>query len=519
MGLVLLVGRRSTRKKDFILCSFILRRLRRREGTRQAERHSSSCCEQDNHVFEERSLINSTALAQTLPLQNGDHSHDCRFLPTPLPPSLPPLRCPPARQRHGLACFPHLYRLQRRERPQRLYCRFRLTIAPPRRRSWLFTHTSSAADDFVYHHPKPYQMLSPQGYYTFNKPELTSSARVFNNVQRSYSANAGYGYQQSFHHYEPTPSPTSPWEQEYHAQAPAITYSSSLPHYNQHHHLHRSTSMQQMTSSGSSSAIGRTHSQSVSHQAYGHPLAQQPHHVDPRYVLGSGCQAQPPSSPSISTRSSDSPSRSPLGLDDCDASSIARSTGRTSTAPTSVDDGASADDNDSEYVDNGSDSDGDFLPAGHRRRGRYTSTATPGVPDDALYSFPPDYDPGSDSALLLGQRRPRARPSATLPPPVPVPNLTKKSRGRRVPTVHSLYGNEYGRRGSASVKAAARLYTCKVPGCGKCFARGEHLKRHIRSIHTFEKPYKCPYPGCGKDFSRNDNLGQHMRVHKEFSGR
>ena len=79
-----------------------------------------------------------------------------------------------------------------------------------------------------------------------------------------------------------------------------------------------------------------------------------------------------------------------------------------------------------------------------------------------------------------------------------------------------------------------RMYLCDVEGCGKCFARGEHLKRHVRSIHTYEKrklsfflgnkkmlmnyspAHKCPYPGCGKDFSRHDNLGQHMRVHKDY---
>ncbi|KAF6748383.1 hypothetical protein DFP72DRAFT_820235 [Ephemerocybe angulata] len=143
------------------------------------------------------------------------------------------------------------------------------------------------------------------------------------------------------------------------------------------------------------------------------------------------------------------------------------------------------------------------------------------------------------------QRKPR--PPTNLPVPVPVPNLTKKSRGRRVPTVSSLEelrkvaasATEEGAsapaaaatttatsargrktRGAAAAGASgakgSRMYLCDVEGCGKCFARGEHLKRHVRSIHTNEKPHTCPYPGCGKDFSRHDNLGQHMRVHKDY---
>ncbi|KAJ3795937.1 hypothetical protein GGU11DRAFT_686825 [Lentinula aff. detonsa] len=121
-----------------------------------------------------------------------------------------------------------------------------------------------------------------------------------------------------------------------------------------------------------------------------------------------------------------------------------------------------------------------------------------------------------------GGRR-KIRPFNSLPVPIPVPNLTKKSRGRRVPTVPTIDNStrknstEYSQlttsgRGGKGV----RIHMCKVPGCGKCFARGEHLKRHIRSIHTYDKPHKCPYPGCGKDFSRHDNLGQHMRVHKDY---
>ncbi|KPV76450.1 uncharacterized protein RHOBADRAFT_894, partial [Rhodotorula graminis WP1] len=50
---------------------------------------------------------------------------------------------------------------------------------------------------------------------------------------------------------------------------------------------------------------------------------------------------------------------------------------------------------------------------------------------------------------------------------------------------------------------------CKVPGCGKCFKRSEHLKRHVRSIHTNERPFQCQWPTCKRLFSRHDNLNQH----------
>ncbi|THU95016.1 hypothetical protein K435DRAFT_141799 [Dendrothele bispora CBS 962.96] len=68
---------------------------------------------------------------------------------------------------------------------------------------------------------------------------------------------------------------------------------------------------------------------------------------------------------------------------------------------------------------------------------------------------------------------------------------------------------------SGGVKKASgeRRYVCTAEGCGKCFVRGEHLKRHVRSLHTWDKPHKCPHPGCEKSFSRRDNLGQHVRVH------
>ena len=92
----------------------------------------------------------------------------------------------------------------------------------------------------------------------------------------------------------------------------------------------------------------------------------------------------------------------------------------------------------------------------------------------------------SQSAPIL------ATTNSSFPVPIPVPNLTKKSRGRRVPTMSSLEdlrsaASGAGRKRQSSGGKTARMYMCEVKGCGKCFARGEHLKRHVRSIHTYEK--------------------------------
>ncbi|PFH45474.1 hypothetical protein AMATHDRAFT_184547 [Amanita thiersii Skay4041] len=114
------------------------------------------------------------------------------------------------------------------------------------------------------------------------------------------------------------------------------------------------------------------------------------------------------------------------------------------------------------------------------------------------------FNNSSDEANVV-----RCTPRSRVVLPVPVPNLTKKSRGRRVPTTSSpdLSGSSKDER----------LYVCKVEGCGKCFHRGEHLKRHIRSIHTHEKPFKCTFSMCEKYFNRHDNLLQHLKVHREPS--
>lgn len=58
---------------------------------------------------------------------------------------------------------------------------------------------------------------------------------------------------------------------------------------------------------------------------------------------------------------------------------------------------------------------------------------------------------------------------------------------------------------------AMKPWNCEQ--CDKNFVRQEHLKRHIKSLHTVEKPYACPREDCGKKFSRSDNLTQHLATH------
>ncbi|GAA6009383.1 hypothetical protein JCM11491_004301 [Sporobolomyces phaffii] len=134
-------------------------------------------------------------------------------------------------------------------------------------------------------------------------------------------------------------------------------------------------------------------------------------------------------------------------------------------------------------------------------------------------------------------------PSRAWNAPAIDPNLdfdslpTKASRGRKPLTVPELElahatataaGGEGGRGTHASDDArveatagtdkngkAKKVWLCKVKDCGRVFKRGEHLQRHVRSIHTGEKPFQCQWTGCGKYFSRHDNLNQHLRVHRK----
>ncbi|KAL3423739.1 zinc finger protein msn2 4 [Phlyctema vagabunda] len=68
--------------------------------------------------------------------------------------------------------------------------------------------------------------------------------------------------------------------------------------------------------------------------------------------------------------------------------------------------------------------------------------------------------------------------------------------------------NRRGRKQSLT-EDPSKTFVCT--DCNRRFRRQEHLKRHVRSLHTQEKPFECHE--CGKKFSRSDNLSQHARTH------
>jgi hypothetical protein len=162
------------------------------------------------------------------------------------------------------------------------------------------------------------------------------------------------------------------------------------------------------------------------------------------------------------------------------------------------------DEDDEDYEDEGDDDDGEYVVSGRRSfvagsshdlRPRRRSSV--GMASARYHPYPDSSDASnahstmptsSSSPALMSLPKPKVtrQPNSI---PIPVPNLTKKSRGRRVPTIDSLKcrKNKTNQDKNEGECKNARNFVCDTVGCGKCFARGEHLKRHVRSIHTYEK--------------------------------
>lgn len=82
--------------------------------------------------------------------------------------------------------------------------------------------------------------------------------------------------------------------------------------------------------------------------------------------------------------------------------------------------------------------------------------------------------------------------SLSTPPPTAPTTQAASRRTSKATTTKTLNNNKptrsRGRRVSNSPSIAGqKVFTCKHDDCGKVFKRSEHLKRHVRSIHTLEK--------------------------------
>lgn len=117
-------------------------------------------------------------------------------------------------------------------------------------------------------------------------------------------------------------------------------------------------------------------------------------------------------------------------------------------------------------------------------------------------------------------------PVTTADLPTPMTQISPNSPGNLLPP--NAVGNQNHqqnvtrRKRTSMSKPKAIVSTSPLDGeekpfkcdqCNKAFRRSEHLKRHVRSVHSTERPFHCQF--CDKKFSRSDNLSQHLKTHKK----
>lgn len=119
-----------------------------------------------------------------------------------------------------------------------------------------------------------------------------------------------------------------------------------------------------------------------------------------------------------------------------------------------------------------------LVPSHHGISSSHATTTEDGIYRERAAS---SSSSSSDSALSLS---PPSTPAAAARRISKANHLNKsplkptRSRGRRVSNSPSIAGQ--------------KVFTCKHDNCGKVFKRSEHLKRHVRSIHTLEKrKFQC----------------------------
>ncbi|CCH62134.1 hypothetical protein TBLA_0G01920 [Henningerozyma blattae CBS 6284] len=91
--------------------------------------------------------------------------------------------------------------------------------------------------------------------------------------------------------------------------------------------------------------------------------------------------------------------------------------------------------------------------------------------------------------------------------------LSKKARRKSASVTHMTINNSTSTSNTNGTSLNEEVKPFKCGQCEKAFRRSEHLKRHVRSVHSSERPFPCTF--CDKRFSRSDNLSQHLKTHKK----
>lgn len=147
-------------------------------------------------------------------------------------------------------------------------------------------------------------------------------------------------------------------------------------------------------------------------------------------------------------------------------------------------------------------------------QGASNSSVTAGGSEDYSVAIADDIDTRPDPLPSVAQKKKRRKSSLASSSPT---HSGREDVGYTQPiammhNIPSLKSSQDLRSGNDDDEE--KPFPC--PECLKQFKRSEHLKRHIRSVHSNIRPFHCKY--CEKKFSRSDNLAQHLKTHYKLNG-